>query len=257
MTTKSQSDHAFSRRDTLRLIGLGGTAALVGLAGKTPMRHFPDPERTSTESPDLPGCVVRPAQTEGPYFIDERLNRADIRTDPSNNSVREGLPLRLKINVSKVDDRGSCGPLPGAFVDIWQCDAMGVYSDFKDFQGRFDTRGQKFLRGYQVTDDKGSVELMTIYPGWYPGRAVHVHFKIRLFIGSEHAHEFTSQLYFDDSFTDQVYTRPPYNTKETRKMRNNGDFIFRDKNSGEKLVLDVARDGQGCSGSFDIGLAGM
>jgi len=257
MTSKIKSDHIFSRRDALRLLGVGGSAALVGLAGKPSLRHSANAAGGLIGGPDSPGCIVRPAQTEGPYFMDEKLNRSDIRTDPKDNSMREGLPLRLKINVSKVDDGGHCSPLRGAFVDVWQCDAMGVYSDFKDINGLFDTRGQKFLRGYQVTDDKGSVDMMTIYPGWYNGRAVHIHLKIRLFTGSERAHEFTSQLYFDDSFTDRVYTQAPYNKKGPRKVRNNGDFLFNDKNSGEKLILDVARDGQGYSGRFDIGLVGL
>jgi len=257
MTAKRTSHHLFNRRETLRLLGIGGTAALVGWADKRPVNIWPDLARGSIAGAIPPACVVRPAQTEGPYFIDEKLNRADIRTDPSNNSVKEGLPLRLKINVARVDDRGSCSPLRGAFVDIWQCDALGVYSDVKDLGGRFDTRGQKFLRGYQVTDNSGSVELVTIYPGWYPGRTVHIHFKIRLFEGSQRGREFTSQLYFDDSFTDQIYAKAPYNAKGGRRMKNDGDSIFRQQNSGEKLILDVTRDRQGCFGRFDIGLAGV
>jgi len=257
MGTKKLSDHAFSRRETLRLFGLGGAAALVGLADTRPMSVWSGPASCSTRTTDSLACVVRPEQTEGPYFIDEKLNRSDIRIDPSTNKVKDGLPLRLKINVAKADDRGSCSPLPGAMVDIWQCDALGIYSDVKDGNGFFDTRGQKFLRGYQVTDRNGSVEMMTIYPGWYSGRTVHIHFKIRLFAGSQRAHEFTSQLYFDESTTDQVYTKAPYNTKGARHTRNNGDGIFRQQNSGAKLILDVVPDGQGYRGSFDIGLTGF
>jgi protocatechuate 3,4-dioxygenase beta subunit len=53
-------------------------------------------------------------------------------------------------------------------VDVWHCDALGVYSGVRDF--RFDTSGQKFLRGYQTTDERGEVRFLTIYPGWYVGR---------------------------------------------------------------------------------------
>src|SRR5215471_15283568 len=257
MTMKKASEDSVSRRETLRLLGIGGTAALVGLADKRPLSFWPDPVRSSIAGATSLACVVRPAQTEGPYFIDERLNRADIRTDPSNNSIKDGMPLRLKFNVAKVDDRGSCSPLPRALVDFWQCDALGVYSDVKDIGGLFDTRGQKFLRGYQVTDNNGSVELTTIYPGWYPGRTVHIHFKIRIPEGSQRAREFTSQLYFHDSFTDEIYAKAPYNAKGGRRMRNEGDNIFSERNSGEKLILDVTHDAQGCFGRFDIGLAGM
>jgi protocatechuate 3,4-dioxygenase beta subunit len=97
-------------------------------------------------------------------------------------------------------------------VDIWHCDAFGVYSDAVD--PGFNTVGQKFLHGYQITDNNGSVELTTIYPGWYAGRTVHIHFKVRLFAGTTQTYSFTSQLYFDDTFTDQVFaTQAPYNTR--------------------------------------------
>lgn len=255
MTQPKKSESVISRRDSLRLIGLGGAAAIVGLTDNGPINSWSRPASGMTTNPGGAGCIVRPAQTEGPYFMDEKLNRADIRTDPSDNSIKEGAPLKLRINVSKLDDAGTCRALPGAFVDVWQCDALGVYSDFQDINGLFDTRGKKFLRGYQVTDGNGSVEMMTIYPGWYSGRTVHIHLKIRLFTGTERAHEYTSQLYFDDSFTDQVYQQAPYNRKGVRKMRNDGDFIFKDKNTGEKLILDVTRSGEGYDGRFDIALA--
>ncbi|HXV80553.1 MAG TPA: intradiol ring-cleavage dioxygenase, partial [Candidatus Binatia bacterium] len=150
----------------------------------------------------IPSCVVRPEQTEGPYFIDEKLNRSDIRSDPSDGSVKPGVPLRLAFQVSRVSGP-SCSPLSGATVDVWQCDALGLYSDVRDMNA--DTRGKKFLRGYQTTDGNGVAEFVTIYPGWYPGRAVHIHFKIRHDPASHRALEFTSQLYFDESITDEVH----------------------------------------------------
>src|SRR5207244_2699335 len=105
-----------------------------------------------------------------------RRSSARIRSDPSDGSVKPGAPLRLALRVSRLT-AGSCAPLPGAMVDVWHCDALGAYSDVSDPGGS--TVGKKFLRGYQVTDAEGLVRFTTIYPGAYPGRAVHIHFKIR------------------------------------------------------------------------------
>lgn len=196
-----------------------------------------------------PACVVRPAQTEGPYFVDERLNRPDIRSDPSDGTIRPGAPLRLVFNVSRVDG-SACAPLAGALVDVWHCDALGAYSDVVD-RG-VDTRGKKFLRGYQVTDAKGMAEFRTIYPGWYQGRTVHIHFKIRTAPGAVRASEFTSQLYFDDAVSDQVYAQAPYASRGRRTTRNEQDAIFRA--NGAQLMLPLAKDGAGYAGSFAIGL---
>jgi protocatechuate 3,4-dioxygenase beta subunit len=197
-------------------------------------------------------CVVRPEQTEGPYFVDEKLNRADLRLDPTDGSTVEGLPLRLRISVHRVDG-GSCAAFPGAQVDLWQCDAVGIYSDVRDFQGLFDTRGKKFLRGFQVTGVEGAADFVTIYPGWYEGRTPHIHFKVRV-PRPGGTYEFTSQLYFDEGVTDLVYAQPPYNGKQGRRTRNAEDGIFRRGGSGDRLMLDVAREGNGYAGTFAIGL---
>lgn len=198
-------------------------------------------------------CVVTPAQTEGPYFREDRLHRSDVRVDPSDRSTAPGVPLRLKLVVSRVSEN-SCAPLAGAHVDLWQCDALGIYSGVKDFNGLFDTRGKQFLRGFQLTDRNGVAEFLTIYPGWYQGRAVHIHFKVRLFEGARQTHEFTSQLYFDEALTDQVHALPPYNGKGPRDVRNERDGIFRRDQSGQALMLRLARAGDGYAGTTTIGL---
>ena len=196
-----------------------------------------------------PTCVLTPQQTEGPYFVDERLNRSDIRSDPSDGTVKDGVPLRLVLQVSQVTG-GACSPLVGAQVDLWQCDALGVYSDVRD--PGFISSGAKFLRGYQVTDDNGSVQFTTIYPGWYQGRTVHIHFKVRTTPDSESGHELTSQFYFDDAITDQVHAQQPYAQKGQRTLRNAQDGIFR--NGGSQLLLPLTQEGQGYAASFQLGL---
>lgn len=196
-------------------------------------------------------CIATPQQTEGPYFVDEHLNRADIRSDPSDGSIKEGLPLTLDLRVFSVNKTG-CKPLAGAVVDIWHCDAQGIYSDVRD--SNFNTVGKKFLRGYQTTDTNGGVRFTTIYPGWYPGRTVHIHFKIRTDPKTMQTYEFTSQFYFDDAVTDKVHEQPAYAKKklQSSRTRNEEDGIFR--KGGNQLMLKLARAGEGYAGTFDVGL---
>ena len=197
----------------------------------------------------LPSCIVTPELTEGPYFVDQQLNRSDIRTDPSDGSVKEGVPLVMTLRVYQAGSSG-CTPLAGANVDLWHCDALGVYSGVNDRSAS--TVGQQFLRGYQVTDDKGAVQFTTIYPGWYPGRAVHIHFKVRANDSAGQNLEFTSQFFFDDAASDQVYTQEPYASRGQRTAFNDNDGIFR--NGGNQLLLPITQSDSGYATMFDIGL---
>jgi protocatechuate 3,4-dioxygenase beta subunit len=274
-----QVGRILTRREVLALLGAAGAALLVGCgpgaasstqptsaagqsaaSGATAAPGLNTEAATSvtiaaTQAPaaavavPVPSCVVRPAQTEGPYFVDDKLNRADIRSDPSDGSVKAGVPLQLRFNVSQVGSTG-CTPLTGATVDIWHCDALGIYSDVTD--PSFSTVGKKFLRGYQVTDAQGTVQFTTIYPGWYQGRAVHIHFKIRTAATSGKHSEFTSQLYFDDAITDKVHAQAPYASKGQRTLKNAGDGIFR--GGGDQLLLTLVEAAQGYTATFDIGL---
>jgi protocatechuate 3,4-dioxygenase beta subunit len=118
---------------------------------------------------------------------------------------------------------------------------------YSDVQGSL---GQKFLRGYQVTDGNGAAQFVTIYPGWYTGRAVHIHFKVRTTPGGASGLEFTSQLFFDESLTDAVYSQPPYNTRRRRDTTNTSDGIYRA--GGSQLVLPLSASGGGYAGTFEI-----
>lgn len=241
MTHEDQpTGRLLSRREVMAFLGATGMAWLMtrGLNPKQAVAGMPEPS-----------CVVRPGQTEGPYFVDERLNRSDIRTDPANGRVKAGTLLALTFLVSRLNS-GGCQPLPDAQVDIWHCDATGVYSDVQD--PGFDSTGQKFLRGYQVTDPRGSVQFITVYPGWYPGRTVHIHFKIRTAPMARRSVEFTSQLYFNDDLTDRVHTVPPYTTAGPRTTRNQQDWIFR--RGGDQLLLAPTSTAEGYSATFAIGL---
>jgi protocatechuate 3,4-dioxygenase beta subunit len=212
-------------------------------------------ETTSTSAPTmaatttLPACIVSPELTEGPYFVDEQLDRSDIREDPSDGSVVEGVPLELVLRVSQINSAG-CTPLADAQVDVWHCDALGVYSGVSD--PGFNTAGRQFLRGYQLTDADGVARFITIYPGWYQGRAVHIHFKVRSSAGADQSYEFTSQFFFDDELSDSVFTQEPYASKGERTTFNSNDGIFQD--GGDQLLLTLSQTPDGFSTTFDIGL---
>jgi protocatechuate 3,4-dioxygenase beta subunit len=229
-----------SRREIVAFLGATGMAWLM-IGSLNP--------RQAVAGALGPSCVVRPEQTEGPYFVDERLHRSDIRSDPTDGRVSPGTPLALTLLVSRLN-AGDCQPLAGAQVDIWHCDALGVYSDVQDPD--FTTIGQKFLRGYQVTDARGEARFVTVYPGWYPGRTVHIHFKIRTAPVAKRSFEFTSQLYFDDELTDRVHAAPPYAAKGPRIARNQHDWIFR--RGGDRLMLDTTSTADGYAATFPIGL---
>ena len=218
------------RRAALRAVAAAGAA----LAGTT--------LGVSARADETPRCVLTPAQTEGPYFVDERLQRSDIRGDPPDGGAKPGTLLALTLRVFALDG-AACAPLADAIVDVWHCDAAGAYSDVDDT--RLATRGAKFLRGYQVTDSNGRVRFTTIYPGAYPGRAVHIHFKVRAATS-----EFTSQLYLDDALTDRVHAQPPY--VGGRRTRNAQDGLYRA--GGSLLMLDVMPAEQGYAATYDVGI---
>lgn len=247
-----------TRREVLGLFGIASVALVVGCSD-----DGASPSPTATRAPAsaattaataaaqstaaLPACVVLPELTEGPYFVDEMLNRSDIRSDPSDNAVSAGDQLDIAVTVSRVGGDGSCTALSGAKLDVWHCDALGVYSDVSDAAS--DTTGKKFLRGYQVTDGDGKAAFTTVYPGWYPGRATHIHFKIR----TDDGYEFTSQWFFDDTLSDVVHAQGVYAGRGAAgRLQNSRDGIFQQTNG--LLTLAAVPASNGYNAAFDIGL---
>ena len=170
-------------------------------------------------------CQRTPELDEGPYYLPLDLVRRDI-TDG-----HPGAALTLHITV--VDVNG-CAPMAGSAVDVWHCDAAGAYSGI---DAR--TKGQTFMRGTQITDATGAVEFVTVYPGWYPGRTVHVHVKVRDAKTARH----TGQLFFPDDITDQVYANAPYAQRGRRSTSNGRDSIF--GRGGASQLVTVAPNGDG------------
>jgi protocatechuate 3,4-dioxygenase beta subunit len=232
-----------TRREAVALLGIAMPAASV-------RRALAQESAARTPAAVMP-CVVQPEQTEGPYFVDRMLKRSDIRTDPATGVTKAGVPLWLTFNVGRVASGGGCVPLAGAHIDVWQCDAAGIYSGVKD--PNFNTVGQHFLRGYQITDANGSATFTTIYPGWYPGRTVHVHFKVRTEPSAQRGQEFTSQLYFDEGVSDRVLSREPYAAGSSRRTRNEADGIFR-RAGGAQLILALREHQGGYKGEFSLAI---
>jgi protocatechuate 3,4-dioxygenase beta subunit len=184
---------------------------------------------------DAASCIVTPEETEGPYYFDVDSIRSDIRED------REGTALRLA---------AACTPLANAVVDVWHCDAGGLYSGFESAStggaaGSGPTDEETYLRGAQVTNADGIVEFVTIYPGWYRGRTVHIHAKVHL----DSATALTTQFFFDEAVTDAVYSADPYAEHSGRDQFNDTDGIYDDR-----LLLTLSEDGGGYLGLMTLGV---
>jgi protocatechuate 3,4-dioxygenase beta subunit len=230
-------DNRITRRGSLAKLG-GLAAAAVG-AGvwKGSSSEDASAQRTGPVgvASGAVSCVLAPEQTEGPYYLPG---------DKVRRNVTEGKPgaaLTLRLTVVDVS---TCKPIKGAAVDIWHCDAAGVYSGVQ----AQNTVGQTFLRGIQKTDAKGVATFRTIYPGWYAGRTVHIH--VRVYLGGNIIH--TGQLYFPDGLTDTVYNRTPYNARPNRNMRNASDSVYR--NGGSKSILRLTKRGTGYLGTLVMGV---
>jgi protocatechuate 3,4-dioxygenase beta subunit len=177
-------------------------------------------------------CVLTPETTEGPYYVGGEKVRRNI------TEGRPGVPLELALTVVNAS---TCKPIKGASVDIWHCDALGVYSGVQGNTGTF-------MRGVQRTDASGLAHFTTVYPGWYQGRAVHIHVKVH--IGGNVVH--TGQFFFNDAVTDAAYTHAPYNTRGARDVRDSNDSIYR--NGGSRSLLTMKKRDAGYLGSITMGV---
>jgi protocatechuate 3,4-dioxygenase beta subunit len=240
MDEHTQENRAVSRRRAL--LELGGFAATALGVGAFGAKELLDADEAGAAgsgpaavASGLVSCVLAPEMTEGPYYVEGDKVRRNI------TEGRPGVPLVLRLGVV---DASSCKPIRNAAVDVWQCDAGGTYSA----TAQEGTEGLTFLRGIQRTDRKGVATFRTIYPGWYPGRTVHIHLKV--YLGGTTVH--TGQLFFADRVTDAVYRRPPYNRRPNRDPRNAGDSIFR--NGGSRSLLALTKNGSGYVGRITMGV---
>jgi protocatechuate 3,4-dioxygenase beta subunit len=215
------------------LTGLALSAAGTALAG-------PGDASAATRKPKIAAtlpnnaCILTAQAEEGPFYFDPRLVRADITED------RIGVPLHLTLQVLDV---ASCAPLAGARVDIWHADAQGLYSGYGkpgDPPPNAET-SPHFLRGTQFTDPAGEVGFTTIYPGWYPGRTPHIHFKIFL----DQTCVLIGQLYLPDALSEFIYGKiAPYDArKELRDTSNATDGVLKASGGGHGSFCTIKEDG--------------
>jgi len=216
-----------TRRQVLEVLGSAASVTLTaacGTSSDSPVSPSPTTGGSTSSS-----CVVTPSETEGPY--PDRLgminSQAFFRRD-----ITEGRPgLALSLVLTIVNTNQNCQPLSNAAVEIWQCDATGNYSEYA--QPGYDGTGQTFLRGLQVTDTNGQVTFTTIYPGWYAGRATHVH--VDVFVNG--VNKKTTQIAFPEATSAAVYASGVYATKGRNPTSNASDMVFSDGTSSELATL--------------------
>lgn len=212
-------------------------------------------------------CIVTPEMTEGPFFVEEELNRSNLVMGETAAAIADAVPLKLVIGVYEVNGM-TCTPLSGVQVDIWHADAAGMYSDVAaGVVQSVDTRGKTFLRGYQISDEQGVVQFETVYPGWYRSRAIHIHFKLRMLGSGAGAREFVSQMFFDEAINTEVLARAPYsNRTDQRTVLNDDDHIYNGTATngqpppagttppGQDIMPELVAEAGGYTATLKIGL---
>jgi protocatechuate 3,4-dioxygenase beta subunit len=237
------------------LLAAGGSVALAGAAGITALHSVGSADNSklapvSYSFEDSNGCILTAAAEEGPFYVEEALIRRDIRDG------RPGLLTTLRM---KVVDAATCAPLPGAAIDIWHCDAQGNYSaapqlgrqtrDARDHLTPANT--ERFCRGRQIADANGMVEFTTIFPGWYPGRAPHIHLKAYL---AERAAA-TSQLFFASDLAREIYATGIYAPHGQAETTNATDGVLAAAHGANGSWPKAARINNGLTASITLGIS--
>jgi hypothetical protein len=215
-----------SRREVLGVLGATGAAIAAGCSAS--------PTRASGGS-SSGSCAVTPSETAGPFPSLTDLFRSDIRDG------RTGVLLTLTLKVVNVSN--GCAAVPGANVEIWHCDVTGNYSQYGT------QVGQTFLRGIQTANANGEVTFTTIYPGWYQGRATHIHVEVTV----NNVVVKVSQMAFPESVNNAVYSSGAYASRGFNPTPNAVDGIFADSLSDE-LVTPVGSPAAGYTASWTIGV---
>ena len=246
MTNETASEKKLERREMIRFIGAAGAAAVAAACGSesgtSPSTVAPTVTTaagtgaTGGTSASNDACAVAPNETAGPYPSKSDIFRSDIREN------RQGVALALTIRVINVSN--GCAPLDNANVEIWQCDAAGNYSEYGS------QTSQTYLRGIQTTDANGQVNFMTVYPGWYQGRATHIHIEVTMNGRSVKV----TQIAFPETINNAVYATGVYASRGSNPTSNLQDGIFADSLSSE-LVTPSGNPAAGYSASYQVGVS--
>jgi len=242
-----ESHHRLTRRQTLGIAGAAGTAVVLGGgAGRVISNLAENPDEVTAASA-AKSCKLTPEVTEGPFYVALDKIRRDI------SEGRPGVPLTLKLRV--IDVR-RCAPIHSAAVDVWHCDAGGIYSD----EASNGTSGQTYLRGVQLTNRKGYATIRTIYPGHYTGRATHIHLKVHIggrarggmLRGGHVSH--TGQLFFAESANSSVYALAPYSSDTDQRTLNSSDSIYSQAGGSSAEVSLKGTASSGFVGTIVLGV---
>jgi protocatechuate 3,4-dioxygenase beta subunit len=219
---------------------LGALGATLSLVNCSSSPTAADATTTTTTGTTNATCAAAPTETLGPYPSIANFIRSDIREG------KTGVPVTLTITV--VNANSNCAPVSGAVVDIWQCDAEGHYSEYA--QQGYNGTSETFLRGIQTTDPSGNVTFTTVYPGWYAGRATHIHVEVT---ANGKAVKVT-QIAFPESVTAAVYASSVYASKGQNPTSNSSDMVFADSLSSETATISGSPS-SGYTATFTVGVS--
>lgn len=196
-------------------------------------------------------CTSTLEGEEGPYFVDDSASgylRSNILSNLDGSDTQTGIPLSLTLYV--FDSKNSCGPMQNVQVDIWHCNAEGIYSA----ESVESTVGQTWLRGYQLTDVSGKIEFTTIVPGWYQGRTTHIHLRLRsTYDSTDNSGTNTMQLFFDQTLVDTIDTTIfPYSSEGKNTTTNASDRVYSDQENGTTLMTLTGDNTNGYAATFNI-----
>jgi len=265
MKRTTSEELPISRRQALGVIGSTvGAFAVVGCGGSDSSTDSSSSSSSSSGSSSSSSsssggssssCAVTPEGEIGPYFADDSasgFDRSNVLSNLDGTDTQAGVALTLSIYV--VDTENDCAALEGAQVDIWHCNAYGVYSDI----AAESTTGQTWLRGYQLTDSNGLATFTTIIPGWYEGRTTHIHVRVRSSYSEASSTSDgtnTTQLFFSQTLIDTLNTSvAPYSTHGSNSTTNASDHVYTPETEGETLLTLSGSDSSGYTTSYTVGL---
>lgn len=238
--------HAGRRRTIVRLNALG-LGAVIGTGFATRAAKA----AAQSSSPGAASCRLIPTATAGPFpLLDFLATRAAVRRDIRES--RPGVPLTLNLHLQNID--AGCAPIRNAAVYIWHCDRDGGYSGYQGGENG-DHRGGTFLRGIQMSDERGQVSFITIFPGWYPGRITHIHFQVYLRDARGGRAAATSQLAFPDDVVRSVYATSAYPRGQNGTVRDIADDGLFSDNGRHQTATVTGSVASGLVASLNVGIS--